>query len=698
VTSVVTSDGDTVLDVAVYSDTTADESVDGVEGFNFRALSAGITPEDRRRIREELLHRVHPTWNNAHDELDHPPTCAYLRHDGRHYLARGHSTGLTLSGRPGNLVTQVVVTDDVAGFGSFRPAQLYAATSWSLADTPSGDLEPWAVPASVRPDFEADALLDMLSHDPWAVRVLPHYLTMLEAAATDVPRRLVLIHRDLDVVMRWIAAGSVLLDEESAARLTFRALMDDPSRTKAAVVGVSSEFELEPIVGAHVIDLERRTVSDVQPSDSSTARVDAFLGGVPVTELPVFDLEARWEAPAGAELAARAASALHGTIPTADAWTLALELVEALDAAGALTRPEPSIVAALADWSPSTAYEIKTARDTRDRMRVVGADDIADVLDRVSRDGLQRLVTGLADDLEAHERAAEIAVVNGTWDWLADEADAAAVHPWLEAAVIGQLPREQRADALKNVRLKTRTWPIAIGRPILPRDNLLVAAWLRHQGLDIRLAAVVRNAVLALRNGRGNGRGASDASYDELLDAVLHAPYYGADFPDEELAELTMDYAAVHERIEAARVRVSDRANPTLKPLLGDLTAWGPAVAPHLGDCLLDAVDVRAVEYVAGEAGSWAGEGVRSAFRRRFATDGKSDVVLRAVKVAGSQHAAMAAGALEFLVEDVKSTTLTSVRGEWERPERDRLDALLRSARPDRRRSRGGRFGRSKEA
>ena len=85
-------------------------------------------------------------------------------------------------------------------------------------------------------------------------------------------------------------------------------------------------------------------------------------------------------------------------------------------------------------------------------MRVVGASAIADVLDRVSRDGLQRLVTRLAGDLDAHDRAAELAVVNGTWDWLADEDDAAAVHPWLEAAVIGQLPREQRADALKSVK------------------------------------------------------------------------------------------------------------------------------------------------------------------------------------------------------------------------------------------------------
>ncbi len=686
-----------MLEVAVYSDTTADESVDGVEGFNFRALSAGITPEDRRRIREELLHRVHPTWNHDHDELAHPPTCAHTRRDGRHYLARGQSTGLTLSGRPGNLVTQVVVTDDVAGFGGFRPAQLYGAAGWTLAETPSGDLEPWPVPDSVRADFEAGALLAMLADDPWAVRVLPHYLTMLEGAASDSPRRLVLIHRDLDVVMRWIAAGSLLLDEHRAARLTFRALVDDPARTDAAVVGVSPEFELEPIVGCNVVDLERRTVSDLQPSDSSLARVATLLEDLPPTERPAFDLAARWEAIIGAELAARAASALHGEIPTTEAWTLALELITALDASGAsgaLLDPEPSINAALAAWSPNTVDEIRTARDTRDRMRQIRATDLASVLERVSRDGLERLVAKLAGELESHDRAAELAVVNGTWDWLAEEPEAATIHPWLEAAVIGQLPREQRAEALASAHLKIETWPMAIGRPILPRDNLLVAAWLRHQGIDARLAALVRNAVVALRNGQGS----TDASYDELLDAILHAPYHGADFPDEDLAELTLEYAAVHERIEAAQARVSDRANATIKPLLADLEEWGPAVAPYLGHCLLDAVDLRAVEYVAGEAGTWAGEGVRSALRSKFATDAKATVVLRAVKIADGPHATMANGAVAFLTEDVKSTTLTRIRAQWERPERDRLDAVLRSARPERRPRTGRRFGKAKGA
>lgn len=685
-----------VLEVAVFSDTTAGESVDGVEGFNFRALSSGITADDRRRIREELLHRVHPMWGHDRDELAHPPTCAHSRRDGRHYLARGHSTGATLSGRPGNLVTQVVVAKGLAGFGGYHPAQLYGAPDWTLDDTPSGDLEPWPAPTSVRPDFEVEALEAMLREDPWAIRVLARYLTMLEAATNDVPLRLVLIHRDLDVVMRWIAAGSVLMGEETAARLTFRALVDDPSRTEAAVVGVSPEFELEPISGANVIDLERRTATEVQPSTAGLARASAFLTDRAGSG-PAFDLAAQWEPAVGAELAARAASALGGTIPTAEAWTLALELVEALDAAGATTHlldPDPSVAEALVAWSPGSAEEVHTARDTRDRLRQIGADHLADVLDHVARGGIARVVRSLLDGLRAHDRAAELGILNGSWDWLADEAEASAIHPWLEAAVVGQLPREQRADSLAGAELKIATWPVAIGRPILPRDNLLVAAWLRHQGIDARLAAVVRNGLAAL----DGAQGAADASYDELLDAVLHAPYYGADFPDEELAELALGYAEVHERIAVARNRVGDRANLTLQPLLGDLTRWGPAVAPHLGGCLLDAVDARAVEYVAEEAGPWAGAGVRCALRTRFATDNKSEVVLRALQVAGGSHPTMAAGALEFLTEDVKSSTLTRIRAQWERPQRDQLDSLLRSARPGRSRGLGGRFTKTKGA
>lgn len=299
-------------------------------------------------------------------------------------------------------------------------------------------------------------------------------------------------------------------------------------------------------------------------------------------------------------------------------------------------------------------------------------------------------VDELLADLGGRDRAAEFAVVEGRWDALRDDPAAAALHPWLDAAVVGRLPLEQRAEALTTRSLRAETWSVAIGRPVLPRDALLVAAWLRHQGIDASLAAVVRRAVQAMPTAQGT----CDAGYDELLCAVLHARYDGSDFPDEELAQLVLGYAAVHERIERARARVDDADNTTLRPLLADLDRWGPAVAPQLADCLLDAVDRSAVAYVVGEAGDWIGPGVRAALRARFA-EGRSEAVFAAVRAAESRQPAIADGAQAFLVNDVKASSLTRVRSAWGRAERDRLDAALRRG-P--RRGRGARLGRARTA
>lgn len=285
-------------------------------------------------------------------------------------------------------------------------------------------------------------------------------------------------------------------------------------------------------------------------------------------------------------------------------------------------------------------------------------------------------VARLLADLEAGDRAAERAVVHGTWDHLRDVPEATAVHPWLDAAVVGRLPREQRPEALGTRHLPPATWPVAIGRPVLPRDNVLVTAWLRHQGVDAALAAVVRRAVVTMPSAEGT----CDAGYDGLLVALLHAHYDGEDFPDEPLALLVLDYAPVHERIEAARAHVADPENATLAPLLADLEAWGPAVAPHLADCLLDAVDGATVDYVAGEAGEWTAPGVRAALRGRFA-DGRSAAVFAAVTAAESASDAVAEGARDFLTQDVKASSLQRVRSAWGRAERDRLDAALRGRR-----------------
>ena len=113
-----------MFDVAIYTDTRANEAIDGIDGFNFQAISEGITAQDRQVIRSNMLHRVVVGWNVEHDPLDHPASFAYYGHSGRYYLSRGISTGVTNNGRPGNLLTEAIVTSDPDDFGMMRPAQL----------------------------------------------------------------------------------------------------------------------------------------------------------------------------------------------------------------------------------------------------------------------------------------------------------------------------------------------------------------------------------------------------------------------------------------------------------------------------------------------------------------------------------------------------------------------------------------------
>src|SRR5687768_3613322 len=96
--------------VLTYTDCSAEESTSGRNGFQFHARSSEVTPADEQRISNGLLHVVPLGLDPERPDL-HPPTCAYTAVDGRYYLTRGRSTGRTLSGRPGNQVTQAIATD-----------------------------------------------------------------------------------------------------------------------------------------------------------------------------------------------------------------------------------------------------------------------------------------------------------------------------------------------------------------------------------------------------------------------------------------------------------------------------------------------------------------------------------------------------------------------------------------------------------
>ena len=103
-------------------------------------------------------------------------------------MSRGRSLGKTLTGRPGNQLTQAIVSSNEADLLPLRPAQLYSCPHWRLERVKSTTTEQWQTPLEIAPAFETRALHAMVSEDPWAKSFLPTFLTMVEQALAETAR------------------------------------------------------------------------------------------------------------------------------------------------------------------------------------------------------------------------------------------------------------------------------------------------------------------------------------------------------------------------------------------------------------------------------------------------------------------------------------------------------------------------------
>jgi len=326
-----------MFDVAIYTDTRASEAIDGIDGFNFQAVSDGITAQDRQAIRDYLLHRVVTGWSVDHDPLDHPPSFVYHRHGDRYYLARGISTGVTNNGRPGNLLTQAIMTMDADDFVSISPAQLFGAVNWKLEKAPSKHLDQWATPLEVATAFTSEALCQMVKDDQWATAHLADYLSMIEQVTDEDPKRLIVITSDEVLAQRWIALGTLFVDAQKALGLDIRGLVPDPMTTRADIVAASPDFgpQPDPMVaraGVNIVDIDRKLIGPVQRSESAITQAEWFLHEESGTALAAIALARKWEQYLGRDLATKAAAVACFSYTRADhnTWCIAMSAINGL--------------------------------------------------------------------------------------------------------------------------------------------------------------------------------------------------------------------------------------------------------------------------------------------------------------------------------------------------------------------------------
>lgn len=322
-----------MLDIAVFTDTLPSESIDGTAGFTFQAISPGVTGGDRQYIIEHMLHEVYPAWDMNHDPLTHPPSACFRSANSRDYLARGRSTGTTNNGRRGNQLTQILIADSGADTDGLRPAQILRAQGiWPQVKAPTSTLEP--LPRRVTTE-RAEDLLTWAASDPRIMRALPAFLTLIDSALHEAGTRAVLIHRDIETFLRWVALASVLMTDDEANRLTFRGLTADPWEGRWRLIGVSPDFEPDLAHTAHM-DLRTLECTVTQPSRLATQTARWVQEHSPFTALALVDLARRWRPALGDDGAILAAKMAQVVAPPSgrEGWEAGIRSIEGLARAG----------------------------------------------------------------------------------------------------------------------------------------------------------------------------------------------------------------------------------------------------------------------------------------------------------------------------------------------------------------------------
>jgi hypothetical protein len=302
-----------MFEVLIYTDCTAEESVNGRTGFQFMAESGGVTPSDEEVVRTGLLHSV-PTGVDLDRPELHPATCTYREHGSRFYMSRGRSLGETSTGRPGNQLTQAIVSSTEADLLPLRPAQLYSCPHWRLERVTTTTIEPWQTPLEIDPAFETRALHAMVSEDPWVSGLLPTFLTMVEQVLANNRTKLIIKHPDQTLVMRWIALASLFVDGATALHLGFRVYSADPTADPFSIVGAHPQLSPNITVAEaeshnqNLVDLEARDATTLSASPTATQHARWFLEYDPYDALEAIEASRRWGQVINPNVAAAAAA------------------------------------------------------------------------------------------------------------------------------------------------------------------------------------------------------------------------------------------------------------------------------------------------------------------------------------------------------------------------------------------------------
>ncbi|GHO86341.1 GAP1-N2 domain-containing protein [Dictyobacter formicarum] len=214
----------------------------GRSGFQAKAMSPGITPEDQAQLLRLLVYRL-PASVEASATAEHPVALRYYyQNEASSFLIHSQSTGKDDNGRPGNFFAHSLIMPTEL-FSNIPPIFFWQSSFWQAQDnTDSGELP-------VLSDLELEPALDI--EQVWSLLQSEQnrqYLAALIGAVTQLEssQRNIILVADSQQIALWIAAVSCMLPPTWRPLLTFSTYQHDPFQSQFMITGAPPATLFQP--------------------------------------------------------------------------------------------------------------------------------------------------------------------------------------------------------------------------------------------------------------------------------------------------------------------------------------------------------------------------------------------------------------------------------------------------------------------
>jgi GTPase-associated protein 1 len=283
----------------LYTDCVPGQGLRGGAGFQFQAVSAGVTHEVMSLVQRTSLYEAPVSWMREQRAVeDYPPSLTHV-FDGSYATARGVYLGAEANGvREGNQFTHAITTANAESYGLVRPAQLWDAPWWSEKAAVSTRCEP--LPSEPEPgEWTIDRIQEWVLGWPDGEEWLLAVHSAIDRIHGPDAKRILFVADDAMKVLGWIAAGTLLLPQARALRVGFRVFAAKPRQAQQEIIAVHDDWagslaNPDRDNGFLVFNLSSGKHSELEPTDAARYWVPRFLRADPYDAIDAIEQAQRF--------------------------------------------------------------------------------------------------------------------------------------------------------------------------------------------------------------------------------------------------------------------------------------------------------------------------------------------------------------------------------------------------------------------